>query len=245
MHLLWSDSNGFSSSASAVLVRTLSDKPALNVALPTGRTPVGLYADICAQAREGRLPLDRARWFNLDEYLGLAPDHPYSYARFLREHLLDRIDAAPDRVRLLRGDAADPQAECRDYDRAIAAAGGLDLAILGLGANGHIAFNEPGSDWAGTTHIVTLSDQTWEANAAGLGGSPGSPPDLPRRGLTMGIATLRAARRVLLLVSGESKRQAFAALQRGLPDRQWPVTSLLDHPDLVVVIDECLKSPNR
>lgn len=245
MQLLWSDSNAFSSTAANVFFGTLSDKPSLSVALPTGRTPVGLYAQLCTEARAGGRSFSQARWFNLDEYLGLAADHPFSYARFLREHLLDRIDAAPAHVRLLRGDAPDPQAECREYDRAIAAAGGLDLAILGLGANGHIAFNEPGSDWAGTTHVVRLSEQTWEANAAGLREPSGAQPELPRQGLTMGVATLRAARRVLLLVSGESKRQAFAALERGLPDRQWPVTSLLDHPDLIVVVDERLRSSSR
>jgi glucosamine-6-phosphate deaminase len=244
MQLLWSDPNAFSSTATDVFARTLSDKPTLSVALPTGRTPMGLYARLCTEARAGRLVCNHARWFNLDEYLGLAADHPLSYARFLREHLLDEIGAAPDLVRLLRGDAADPQAECRDYDRAIAAAGGVDLAILGLGANGHIAFNEPGSDWAGTTHVAVLSEQTRSANAAGLDAPSGVLPELPRQGLTMGIATLRAARRVLLLVAGESKRQAFEALRRGSPDRQWPVTSLLDHPDLIVVVDGRLRSTN-
>ena len=140
-------------------------------------------------------------------------------------------------VRLLRGDAADSAGECRDYDAAIAAAGGIDLAILGLGANGHIAFNEPGADWNCRTHVARLTAQT---RAAGGGGSADGVPAL---GITMGIATLREATQVLLLVAGDSKRAALAAFGAGRALPEWPVTALLDHPRLTVVCDRSLRTP--
>lgn len=241
MQLLWCDSaDEFSRTAADKVLEALARKPDLTVALPTGRTPLGLYAQLRARAATGQASFDRARWFDLDEYVGLDSQHPLSYARFIRTQLLAEIGVSDDHVRLLRGDASDPESECRDYDRAIAAAGGLDLAILGLGANGHIAFNEPGSDWHRTTHVTELTEQTRVANSRGL--SDGESV-IPRFGMTMGIGTLREARRILLLVSGEEKRAALQVLRTGTRDRNWPVTSLLRHPELTVIADSGLRSP--
>ena len=138
----------------------------------------------------------------------------------------------------LRGDAPDSAAECAAYDQCITSRGGIDLAILGLGVNGHCAFKEPGSDWRGATRVVDLDDQTRRAHRERTGGRY----PIPEQGLTMGIGTLRAARRILLLVSGQPKRRAFEALLRGVPDPAWPVTSLLGHPALRVVA-ECALRP--
>jgi glucosamine-6-phosphate deaminase len=206
-------------------------KPDLVVALPTGRTPLGLYS----QLRQRPVCFDRVRWFNLDEYVGLAPVDPLSYAYFLRDNFFRGLSVPLTNIRLLRGDAPDLLVESEDYDRAIQQAGGLDLAILGLGANGHIAFNEPGARWNRATHVVELSEQTRATNSEQQGNT------VPGLGITMGIATLRSARQVLLLVSGETKRTALQALLSGYPDPQWPVTSLLDHPALMVIADEGLR----
>jgi len=239
MQLLWGDSvESFDSQAAQVVLNRARCTPSAAIALPTGRTPLGLYARLRARALAEPALFGDLRWFDLDEYLGLGEAHPLSYANFLRTHLLDGIGAPVSRVRLLHGDAADPQTECRDYDRAIAAAGGLDLAILGLGANGHIAFNEPGAAWDLTTHVAELSEQTRAANALGLGGTQ----EIPHHGLTMGIATLRQAREVLLLVAGGAKRGAFQALIRGVADRGWPVTSFIGHPALTVIASGDLRS---
>jgi glucosamine-6-phosphate deaminase len=192
---------------------------------------LGLYT----QLRQRAVSLAEVRWFNLDEYIGLAAQDPLSYAHFLRINFFDRMEIPNTNIRLLRGDAPDSQAECRDYDRAIDQAGGLDLAILGLGANGHIAFNEPGSSWNQRTHVVELSELTRTTNSNYQGET------VPARGITMGIGTLRAARAVLLLVWGETKREALQALCNGHPDPRWPVTSLLDHPDLTVIADASLR----
>ncbi|HVW69644.1 MAG TPA: glucosamine-6-phosphate deaminase [Steroidobacteraceae bacterium] len=237
MQLVWCETPAtFNALAADKVISVLSHKPSAVIALPTGQTPVGLYSELRTRAAARELPVADARWFNLDEYVGLDGTHSLSYAKFVRTHLLDALDVPESHIRLLRGNAEDLQAECHDYDEAIARAGGLDLAILGLGANGHIAFNEPGSPWDSATHVVSLSALTRSVNAR-------LHPDavIPEKGITMGVATLRAARRILLLVSGESKRKALQALRRGIADRAWPVTSLVDHPDLTVLSDAQLR----
>ena len=215
----------------------LATRPDAVLALPTGQTPLGLYAELVRRVDAGQLRPDRARYFNLDDYLGLADDHPLSYARFLRRNLFVPARIPDAQVRLLQGNCADPQRECADYDASIAAAGGIDLAILGLGVNGHIAFNEPGASWQWRTHVVVLDAQTRATHREQTGGIH----EIPRQGITMGVATIREARRVLLLVSGKAKQAAFDALVRGQADPRWPVTSLLGHPQLHVMADAVLR----
>ncbi|MBS0373732.1 MAG: glucosamine-6-phosphate deaminase [Proteobacteria bacterium] len=222
---------GFDACAADRVGALLAHRPGAVLALPTGGTPRGLYAELVRRVHAGRLSLRQARLFNLDEFVGVAGDDPLGYAHYLRRHLVDPAQLPSAHCRFLRGDAPDLAAECRDYDAALAAAGGIDLAILGLGANGHVAFNEPGTPWETRTHVAALTPETLRAqDRTTLGGRA-----LPDRGLTMGIATLRAARAVLLLVAGTAKRDALAALTRGRPDPRWPVTSLLGHPDLTVL----------
>lgn len=237
MQLLWCDSRDeFDTLAADKVVEVLAAQLETVCALPTGATPLGLYAQLRARATSGAVSCRAASWFDLDEYVGVGADDDLSYARFVRTQLLDHVGVPESRIRLLRGDAADLPTECRDYDDAIARAGGIDLAILGLGANGHIAFNEPGSAWDLTTHVVELSVETRAANSPFAGKAA-----VPRYGVTMGIATLREARAILLLVAGASKRNALEALRRGDPDRGWPVTSLLEHPNLTVIAEARLR----
>ncbi|MDQ0473662.1 glucosamine-6-phosphate deaminase [Labrys wisconsinensis] len=216
----------------------LHRKPDAAIALPTGQTPLMLYRELAQRHRTGALSLAAAHLFNLDEYLGLPGRHPMSYAAFLRDNLIDLVDADPARVHLLDGASADPAAACAAHDRAVEAAGGLDLAILGLGVNGHIAFNEPGCSWQTRGHVVDLAEATLARHREQTGRG-----DLPKRGLTMGVATLREARSVLLLASGSGKRAAMAALLAGRGDPDWPVTSMLTHPDLLVLAEERLRRP--
>jgi glucosamine-6-phosphate deaminase len=232
--LLWMSGAAELSDRAAVQVAALlRRKAAAAIALPTGRTPRGMYERLVALHRAGEFSCRDARFFNLDEFVGLGPNDPASYGTYLRRHFLNQVDADSSRIRLLRGDAADLDAECRDHDRAIHAAGGLDLAILGLGRNGHVAFNEPGSDWRSVTHRVVLSESTRSAQRQQF------PSDevVPREGLTMGMQTIRAARAILLLVAGVGKAAGLAALRAGRRDPSWPVTGLLDHVDLVVLAD--------
>jgi glucosamine-6-phosphate deaminase len=213
----------------------LQARPASVLALPTGATPIGLYAQLVARARAGSLNLRDARIFNLDEYAGLAPTNPRSYAAFMHRHLIDPLGLSPDRISLLRGDAKDLVAECRRYDAALATCGGIDLCVLGLGVNGHIAFNEPGDDWNLRTHVVTLSATTRAVHADDWAAQA----DVPDFGITLGIRNLLESRHVLLLIAGSNKAAAAAAYHRGTSDPDWPVTCLSAHPN-VTTIELCV-----
>ncbi len=227
----------FAQAAADLVARQLAVKPQSVLALPTGNTPLGLYAELVRRSRLGGLSLADARIFNLDEYLGLAASDPGSYAAFLQRHLIVPLALNPERIRLLRGDA-DPVRECRDYDAALNAAGGIDLCILGLGPNGHIAFNEPGSAWDDHTHVVELTRATRDRQAGDKAGQRDEEADrrqLPSHGLTLGIASVLAARHTLLMIAGPHKQAARAALHAGVENPEWPVTSLLRARNLTVL----------
>ena len=221
----------FAHAAADITARRLTHKPQLTLALPTGRTPVEYYAELVKRALAGELSLAHAQLFNLDEYCGLPAADPHSYSAFLHQHLVTPLHLSQSQVRLLRGDAADLEAECRAYDAALDACGGIDLCVLGLGTNGHIAFNEPGCTWDQRTHIVNLSYFI----RAGHQRPATSAWEIPSRGITMGIHDLLAARQILLLICGERKQAAVAALYRGVADVNWPVTCLLEHPRITVI----------
>jgi glucosamine-6-phosphate deaminase len=218
----------------------LRDKPQSVLALPTGTTPLGLYAELTARSRAGMVSLNAVRIFNLDEYCGLPQADPHSYAAFMHQHLIAPAGIGAGQIRLLRGDAVDMEAECRAYDAALADCGGIDLCVLGLGVNGHIAFNEPGSPWDLGTHVVHLSHATRAAHER----QAQVPWRIPARGVTMGIKTVLQSRHVLLLIAGERKEAARAAIYAGVADVNWPVTSLVPHPSLTV-IELCAPSERR
>lgn len=239
MRIEWTDGEeSFADRAAAHVAARFADKPALTVALPTGMTPVGLYRRLLGLEADGAVHLGAGRYFNLDEYVGVPQADSHSFAAFLHRHFLDQSAIPPGQVRLLRGDAPDIAAEARAHDAAVTAAGGLDLAILGLGANGHIAFNEPGADWNATTHVVPLTDETRDANAAYFADAF----TVPSAGVTMGIGMLRAARHILLMVSGASKARALAAFLGGRPDPAWPVTALCGHPSITLIAESSLRA---
>lgn len=218
----------------------LRDKPQSILALPTGNTPLGLYAELTARSKAGSVRLDAARVFNLDEYCGLGQSDPHSYAYFMHQYLIEPAGLGAHQVRLLRGDAPDMEAECRDYDASLADGGGIDLCILGLGVNGHIAFNEPGSPWNLRTHVVNLSPATRAAHER----QAQVPWNIPTRGVTMGVKTVMESRHILLLIAGTHKEAARAAVFGGVADIDWPVTSLLAHPS-VTVIELCAPAERR
>jgi glucosamine-6-phosphate deaminase len=221
----------FAGAAADYIADRLRHEPRSVLALPTGKTPLGLYAELVRRSREGEVNFTQARIFNLDEYCGLPQTHPESYAAFLHRHLIAPLNLPSERVRLLRGDAADLEVECRDYDTEIDQSGGIDLCVLGLGANGHVAFNEPGSPWNQRTHIVELSQSTRASHADDAAASW----QIPTRGITLGIQNLLETRDILLLIAGAHKERAKAALYRGVEDLDWPVTSLLNARSLTVI----------
>jgi glucosamine-6-phosphate deaminase len=173
--------------------------------------------------------------FNMDEYVGLPEDHPQSYHRFMWDNFFSHIDIEKKNVHILNGMATDLDAECRSYEEQIAAAGGIDLFLGGMGADGHIAFNEPGSSLRSRTRIKTLTRDTRIANARFFGGDP---EQVPSTALTVGVGTVMDAREVLILVSGHSKARALQASVEGGVNHIWTLSCLQMHPRAIIVCDE-------
>jgi glucosamine-6-phosphate deaminase len=217
------------------IARALAQRPALVLGLPTGRTPVPLYRELVRLARERAIDFSRARTFNLDEFVGLGADDPRSYRAFMQRHLFDHVNLRPSRIHFLNGRAADSDAECRRYERQIARAGGLDLLLLGLGANGHIGFNEPGPSLVSATHRTTLTLPTRRANAALFDGRL---RDVPREALSMGMSTILHARCIVLLATGSAKARAVHRLVEGPITPAVPASFLQLHRDVEVWVDE-------
>lgn len=222
--------------AVALVARLVQAKPELVLGLPTGGTPLGMYARLVQAIRSGTLDLSRVTIFNLDEYVGLTENHMQSYAAYMRRHLYDQagVRFEPSRIHLPNGNAPDLVGACGAYEAAISAAGGIDVAILGLGANGHIAFNEPGCSLASRTRVVRLSERTVLDNARFFA----DPAAVPRHAVTMGVGTIRDAHAVLLLASGAGKAHAIATALEGPVTSRCPASALQLHPSAVVVLDE-------
>jgi glucosamine-6-phosphate deaminase len=215
-----------------IVAEALARRRAPVLGLATGETMRPVYAHLVALHRAGRADFAEASTFNLDEYVGVAPSHPASFNAFMRATLFDLVNLDPARCHLPRGDAPDPEAEARAYEQAIAAAGGIDLQLLGIGRNGHLAFNEPTSSLASRTRIKTLTDATRTANAPAF-----APDPVPRHAITMGIATILEARACVLLATGASKAGAVARMVEGALGADCPATALQLHPAATVVLD--------
>ncbi len=218
----------------ADIARALDENPRLVLGLPTGRTPIPLYRELSALHRSGRMDVSRARTFNLDEFLGIAADDPRSYHAFMRRHLFDRVNIAAKRIHLLNGLARNVARECERYERAIARAGGIDLQILGLGANGHIGFNEPGRALVARTHRTRLSPSTRRANA---GLFAGRMSDVPREALSMGMGTILRARRIVLIATGASKAGCVRRMIEGPVTPRLPASFLQLHSNTEIWLD--------
>lgn len=201
-------------------------RPDLVLALPTGRTPIDLYDELASRHARGDIDLSRARAFNLDELI-LPSDDPRTFRAYMRTHAWGRTGLAVEQAALPDGEASDLEAECRRYEMAVRSAGGIELAILGLGVDGHVAYNLPGPVTL-ETHIVRLPDSV----AAAL-----DPPASDLAAITMGLGTIRSARAILLLATGASKAQAVRALAHGGSAEEWPCTFLRDHAHLQVFVD--------
>lgn len=210
----------------------LERKPDAVLVLPTGRTPVALYREMKRRYAAGRIDFSRARTFNLDEWVGVAPDEPGSYAGFMTEHLYSRVNLRPENCLIPDGLAADLEAECRRYEDRIRQVGGVDLAVLGIGQNGHIGFNEPGTSFEARTHVTAVDLSTQLANAYAFDGRP-----VPSRAITMGIGTILEARDILLLVTGPEKSEILLRALTGPVGEDVPASILRRHPSVTVVAD--------
>ena len=212
----------------------LRQRPALVLGLPTGRTPILTYAHLRRMAAAGVADFSAASTFNLDEFAGIAPTHPGSFRRFMEEHLFGAVPLDPARIHFLDGSAADLDAECDRYERDIEGAGGIDLQLLGIGANGHIGFNEPGDELVARTHRVTLHEVTRRENAALFGGDPAQ---VPREALSMGMATILHARRIVLIATGQRKARCIERTVHGPLTPRLPASFLQTHREVELFLD--------
>ena len=229
---VYPDAQALARAAASVMADAILQKPDAVIGLATGSTPVKLYQELARLNREGAISFKRVRTYNLDEYAGLAPDHPQSYRRFMDEQLFNHIDIDPANTHVPSGfaDAAGAAA----YDDAITEAGGVDVQLLGIGRNGHIGFNEPADDFSRLTHVVELTDSTREANARFFD----SIDEVPDRAVTMGIGTIMKARRILMIATGEDKAEAVRGMIAGPVTPRMPASVLAFHPNVTVLLDE-------
>ena len=223
------DADALSARAAEILLTSIRNNPRIVLGLPTGRTPVGMY-DRVVRVCAGEYHCFRdVTTFNLDEYVGVPADHTGSYFTFMKRHLFDAVDIDPDHAHLPNGVAPDLEAECLRYETEIRDAGGLELTFLGLGRNGHIGFNEPGTPFDARTRVVELTQSTRKANADLF-----PEGQVPTHAITMGIGTILESRRIVLLVAGSGKEEALTRLRSGEVSEAFPASALWKHPDVTV-----------
>jgi glucosamine-6-phosphate deaminase len=217
-----------------VVAALLDERPDAVLGLATGSSPVGVYDELAARCGSGALTLSGVRGFLLDEYVGLPVDHPQRYRNVIEQDFVDKVDIDPANVSAPDGSASDLTAACTAYEAAIEQAGGVDLQVLGVGADGHIGFNEPGSSLASRTRVKTLTPQTREDNARFFGDDVDA---VPRHCITQGVGTIMRARHLLMVVAGERKSAAVRQMVEGPVTARWPASALQLHPHVTVVLD--------
>lgn len=232
------DAAAMSRRAANIISAQVIIKPNCVLGLATGSTPIGTYQQLVERCKNGDLSFAEVTTVNLDEYLGLAPTHEQSYRYFMNHNLFDHVDIKMENTHVLNGMAADPDAECAAYNELIHSLGGIDLQLLGMGHNGHIAFNEPGDNFGLETHVVSLSERTIDANKRFFA----SRDEVPRKALSMGIKNIMSARKILVVVSGEEKAEAVYKSVTGPVTNEVPASVLQLHPDVTLVGDSAALS---
>ena len=233
--VILADAKEIGAVAADAIGELLDRKPNAVLGLATGSSPLMIYDELAARCDAGSMSFAKARGFTLDEYVGLPADHPERYRNVIDRVFVSRVDFAPGAVQGPDGLATDIPAACAAYEEAIDEAGGVDLQILGIGTDGHIAFNEPGSSLASRTRIKTLTRQTRIDNARFFGGDAES---VPTHCLTQGLATIMAARHVVLVATGARKAEAVHHLVEGAVSAMWPATILQHHPHVTALLDD-------
>ena len=220
--------------AAEIIAQVVKHRPQAVLGLATGGTPLATYQRLIALNRSGQVSFRQVTTFNLDEYIGLSADHPQSYHYFMQTHLFQHLDIDTARCHVPDGFAADYNIYGQQYEQQIAAAGGIDLQLLGIGTDGHIAFNEPGSSLASRTRIKALTEQTRQDNARFFD----SLDEVPKLAVTMGVGTILEAKRILLLATGSNKANAVRAFIEGPVTSQITASALQLHPAVTVLVDE-------
>ena len=223
-----------SKGAAKLIKEAILEKPNLVLGLATGSTPLGTYQELIQMHKESILDFSRIITFNLDEYLGLSANHSQSYHYYMKKNLFGEININPENIHIPDGTAKDVKALCRDYEKAIQEAGGIDLQILGIGSDGHIGFNEPGTSLDSRTHVAKLAESTIRDNSRFFE----KKEDVPESAITMGVQTIFEAKKIILLASGENKATAVAKALEGPITSQITASILQRHPNIIVILDE-------
>lgn len=232
------DADAVARKAAGFVAQLVRRRPHCVLGLATGGTPLGTYRELIRQHQQEGLDFSQVSTFNLDEYVGLAPSHPQSYRHFMQESLFNHINIDVTRTNVPDGRALDFEHFCRLYEQRIAEAGGIDLQVLGIGTDGHIAFNEPGSSLGSRTRLKSLASETIRDNARFFG----SEEAVPRLAVTMGVGTILESRRCLLIANGAGKATAIRDTIEGPITSQVTASALQLHRDVVVVLDEAAAS---
>lgn len=220
--------------AARIIASQVTLKPHCVLGLATGSTPIGTYKELIRFHLEEELDFSNVTTVNLDEYYGLSPEHEQSYRYFMRQNLFDHINIPPENTHIPDGLTRDVARTCAEYDSMVSSLGGTDIQLLGIGDNGHIAFNEPHSFFFAQTHLVDLDEDTIKANARFFA----SEADVPRQAITMGMLSIFSAKLILLLASGPNKASAIAKMIKGPIDPQLPASILQLHPNVVVIAEK-------
>ncbi|MFQ5605156.1 MAG: glucosamine-6-phosphate deaminase [bacterium] len=232
------DYESMSVEAARRVVDLIKKKPDCVLGLATGSSPLGLYKELIRMHKEEGLDFARVTTFNLDEYVGLPEEHDQSYHYFMNENLFNHINVDRRFVHVPNGMAEDIEKECEEYEQKILDAGGIDLQILGIGANGHIAFNEPYSSLGSRTRIKTLTEKTRQDNARFFK----SMQEVPKYAITMGVGTIMDAHTLILVANGEGKAEAIAKTVEGPITAMVPATIVQMHRDAIIIVDRAAAS---
>lgn len=223
-----------SKEAAKIIAAQVHLKPNCVLGLATGSTPVGAYNELVDMYKKGEIDFKDVTTFNLDEYYPITRDNDQSYYYFMHDNLFNYINIPEESIHVLNGEVTDPEKECKDYEKCIEEHGGIDLQLLGIGRNGHIAFNEPDENLVADTHVTALTDDTIDANARFFADIK----DVPTKSLTMGMASIMKARKILILINGAGKAQALKKLLSGEISTMCPATMLNMHSNVVVICDK-------
>jgi len=230
----WIEVNSYdemSKVAANIFTKQLQEKPTSILGLATGGSPVGMYEELVKRQQAGQVSFKDVITFNLDEYVGLDRKSPASYWTFMHEQLFNHVDIKEENIHLPNGKAEDLAEECVAYDARIKEAGGIDLQLLGIGVNGHIGFNEPGTPFESLTNIVELTESTRTENAIYFD----DPKDVPTHAITIGIQSIMNAKEIVLIAFGEKKLEAIERLKSGIINEDFPASQLLNHQNVTVI----------
>ena len=228
------DYNEMSEKAARIVAACVTLKPDCVIGLATGSTPVGMYKCLIEKNKAGKLDFSRVRTYNLDEYYPIDPTNEQSYRYFMDKNLFDSINIDKANTHVMNGKCEDPEKETADYDKAIEAAGGIDIQVLGIGRNGHIGFNEPNDSLDTKTHVTYLTESTLSANSRFFS----SIDEVPKKAITMGVSTILKSKKIVMLASGSSKHHVIKELLSEKVNTAVPATLLNIHRDVVVICDE-------